>query len=49
MRDPSIRYPVMEYLNPNAKGTIKITENNIYDKKTQINTVKFYYNMGKRL
>lgn len=45
-RDPSKRYPVAEYPDPDGKGTVVITENNIYDAATQINRIKLYYKIG---
>jgi len=46
IRDSSIRYPVAEYPDPNGKGTVVITENNLYDTSTQINRIKWYYKIG---
>ncbi len=43
MRDPSERYPVMEYDDPDGRGKVVITENNAYEKDTQINRIKWYY------
>lgn len=45
-RDSSMRYPVAEYPDPNGKGTVVITENNLYDTATQINRIKWYYKIG---
>jgi len=47
MRDPDKRYPVAEYPDPDGKGTVTITENNIYDTAAQINRIKWYYKVGK--
>jgi 2-polyprenyl-3-methyl-5-hydroxy-6-metoxy-1,4-benzoquinol methylase len=47
MRDPSRRYHVAQYSDPDGKGTVIITENNIYDTVTQINRIKWYYSIGK--
>ncbi len=47
-RDPTRRYPVKEYLDPDGKGQVVITENNIYDAANQINRVKWYYNIGSQ-
>jgi SAM-dependent methyltransferase len=46
LRDASERYPVAEYEDPDGKGTVVITENNIYDRATQINRIKWYYRIG---
>jgi len=46
IRDPSLRYPVAESPDPYGKGTVVITENNIYDTATQINRIKWYYKIG---
>ncbi|RKX41844.1 MAG: class I SAM-dependent methyltransferase [Thermotogae bacterium] len=46
MRDPSKRYPVAEYPDPDGRGTVVITENNTYDAASQINRIKWYYKMG---
>ena len=48
IRDPSKRYPVAEYPDPDGRGKVVITENNIYDNDTQINRVKWYYRIGER-
>ncbi|MCK4637411.1 MAG: class I SAM-dependent methyltransferase [Methanomicrobia archaeon] len=47
MRDPSRRYQISQYSDPDGKGTVIITENNIYDTATQINRIKWYYSIGK--
>jgi len=43
LRDPTKRYPVAEYPDPDGKGQVVVTENNIYDAAHQINHVKWYY------
>lgn len=48
IRDPSKRYPVAKYPDPDGKGTVVITENNVYDKAAQINRIKWYFKIGKR-
>ena len=48
IREPSRRYLVAEYPNPYGKGTVVITENNIYDTATQINRIKWYYRIGSQ-
>ena len=47
-RDPSRRYPGREYPDPDGKGTVVITENNVYDMATQINHIKWYYRIGNK-
>jgi SAM-dependent methyltransferase len=47
MRDPSERYPVAEYPDPDGRGTVLITENNVYDAATQVNHIKWYYRVGE--
>lgn len=47
-RDPSKRYPVTEYPDPDGRGKVVITENNVYDRDTQINRIKWYYRIGDR-
>jgi SAM-dependent methyltransferase len=42
-RDPSKRYPVKEYTDPDRGGKVVITENNVYETDTQINRVKWYF------
>jgi len=43
IRDPSKRYPVREYIDPDGRGKVVITENNVYEADTQINRVKCYF------
>jgi SAM-dependent methyltransferase len=45
LRDPTKRYPVNEYPDPEGQGTVVITENNIYDAASQINKIKWYYHI----
>ncbi len=47
-RDPSKCYPVVEYPDPDGKGTVVITENNIYDAVNQINRIKWYYKINNK-
>jgi 2-polyprenyl-3-methyl-5-hydroxy-6-metoxy-1,4-benzoquinol methylase len=47
-RDPSKRYPVTEYPDPDWKGTVVITENNVYDSVNQINRIKWYYKINNK-
>jgi ubiquinone/menaquinone biosynthesis C-methylase UbiE len=42
-RDPSKRYPIKEYTDPDGRGKVVITENNVYEADTQINRVKCYF------
>jgi SAM-dependent methyltransferase len=46
LRDPSDRYPVAEYRDPDGKGCVTVTENNIYDAASQVNYIKWYYRLG---
>ena len=46
VRDPSERYPVAEYPDPDGRGTVTVTENNIYDAASQVNHIKWYYRIG---
>ncbi len=51
-RDPSQRYPVKEIIDPESGAKVIISENNVYDKATQINHIKWYYyleNTGEEL
>ena len=43
VRDPSKRYPAGSYPHPDGKGEVVITENNSYDTTTQINAIRWYY------
>lgn len=45
-RDPSKRYPTMEYRDPAGAGRVVITETNRYDAATQINHVTWYFRIG---
>ena len=47
MRDASERYPVAEYEDPDGAGTVVITENNVYDRATQVNRIKWYDRVGE--
>lgn len=46
-RDPNKRYPSLNYTLPDGTPVI-VTENNIYDKATQINYIKWYYKIGDK-
>lgn len=54
VRDPNKRYSEepgksnfnREYPDPYGNGMVKVEENNVYEKKTQINHVKFYFKIG---
>jgi SAM-dependent methyltransferase len=46
LRDASRRYPVAEYEDPDGRGTVTITENNVYDRAAQVNRIKWYYTVG---
>jgi SAM-dependent methyltransferase len=43
IRDPNHRYPVGEYTDPDGRGTVFVTENNVYDTDTQVNHIRWYY------
>ena len=43
LRDPAGTYPHSCYDDPDGRGRIEITENNVYDPATQINTVRLYF------
>jgi ubiquinone/menaquinone biosynthesis C-methylase UbiE len=47
-RDPSHKYEMDKYPDPNGEGTIVVTGSNIYDKATQINHVTSYYNIKNK-
>ncbi|MBY8985617.1 MAG: class I SAM-dependent methyltransferase [Candidatus Lokiarchaeota archaeon] len=42
MRDPSKKYDIDKYPDPDGKGTVVVTVSNYYDKATQINNVSSY-------
>lgn len=42
-RNPDQRYPVGSYIDPDGRGTVTISENNVYDTATQINHIQWYY------
>lgn len=44
-RDPDRRYPCHEYSLPDGTPVV-VTENNRYDRATQINHIKWYYKIG---
>jgi hypothetical protein len=46
MRDPSKRFPIAKYPDPDGKGTVIVTEGNVYDSAAQINRIKWYYDIG---
>ena len=45
LRNPEERYPHSEYLDPDSRGMIKVTENNVYDSSSQVNFIKLYYKL----
>ncbi len=47
-RDSSERYPVASYLMPETGEKVVVTENNHYDRATQINHIKWYFKAGDR-
>jgi len=48
LRDANKRYPVAAYPDPDGRGTVVITENNVYDSATQINHIKWHYRIGDK-
>jgi ubiquinone/menaquinone biosynthesis C-methylase UbiE len=44
-RDPNERHDLVEYPDPDGKGTVSTSETNVYDAAAQINRVKMYYNL----
>ena len=45
LRDPGRQYPHSSYDDPDGRGRIEITENNVYDPASQINTVRLYFRL----
>jgi ubiquinone/menaquinone biosynthesis C-methylase UbiE len=43
VRNPTERFPHAEYPDPDGRGTIVVTESNVYDAARQINRVKFFF------
>lgn len=48
LRNPSQKYPHSEYPDPGGKGTIVVTETNMYNSASQINTIKLFYSLPGR-
>ncbi len=48
MSEAKKRYSVAEYEDPYGHENVTITENNVYDKETQINHITWYYKIGKQ-
>jgi SAM-dependent methyltransferase len=48
MRDQSVSYPVDTYPDPDSDEMVIITENNFYDRATQINHIKWHYKIGEK-
>ena len=46
-RDPSQRYRVGTYPDPDGRGTIVVTEHNVYDAATQINHIHWHYHIER--
>lgn len=46
-RDPKKRYPSLDFKLPDGTPVV-VTENNVYDKATQINHIKWYYKIGDK-
>jgi SAM-dependent methyltransferase len=47
VRDASERYPTGEYDDPDGRGRVVVTENNVYDRAAQVNRIKWYYRTGE--
>lgn len=47
-RDPSQRYPVCEYKNPEGDGGIKVWEYPLYDSSSQLSSFKYIYQLGDK-
>jgi len=47
IRDPTRRYPIAEYPDPDGRGIVVIRESNVYDTASQINRIRWYYNIGE--
>jgi ubiquinone/menaquinone biosynthesis C-methylase UbiE len=45
LRDSAKRYPHGEYPDPDGKGTVVVTENNVYDRASQVNHIKLFYRL----
>lgn len=45
IRDPDKRYPIFEYPDPDGRGMIEVTENNVYDRASQVNRIKWYFRL----
>lgn len=43
VRDPDRRYAVTEYPDPDGRGMVTVTENNVYDRATQVNRIRWYF------
>ncbi len=48
VRDLAKCYPVAEYPDPDGRGQVMVTENNVYDAAHQINHVKWHYRIGEQ-
>lgn len=47
MRDSTRRYPVVSYSDPDGRGTITVTESNVYDAAEQMNRITWYYRVDE--
>lgn len=48
LRNPEGRYSHSKYPDPDSRGTITVTENNVYDTSSQINRIKLFYKFPER-
>ena len=46
IRDKDKRFPVGEYMDPDGRGKIIITESGVYDAAAQIKRIKWHYKIG---
>jgi len=47
IRDPGKRFPAGSYPHPDGTGEVVVAESNLYDARTQINTLTWYYRIGE--
>jgi len=47
-RETGARRTVTEYQDPDGRGLVVITEDNVYDRATQVNRIKWHFSIGGR-
>jgi len=47
-RDPSEKFPLKKYKDPNTNEMVELSENNFYDDESQINYIKWYFKIGNK-